>query len=492
MKDTIKSPSIDTGIDITKMHGHMDIYLTDVKTGKVEEVHEDNMMTNALQAYFRNCGFLNYPNVNQNSLVPELLGGVMGFSEEIDEDASIVHVPAGNKMIFNGSIGTLNNSAPTELGSYSADESGWQQDGSYVQTYDYSTSQANGTISCVCLTGKNYGYAGEGNSTSLVSKSQRISIKNLNGTVTNYTIPSSDKIVFPFNFNLSDSTCYAFEVEGAMDVHRNVEEQDVHCYLRKYRLPISKINIKGTQTSPILISEQEVVMDSDFLTNFNIIKELSFYTIKMIPFNGNLMMYNMTTERTSVWGEGFTQRLWTLTPNGSVSKTSIVNTSGDTLPGMRVCIFDGNYIFFATSTWDEDRAKFITGIDTTKIYVLNRTTGVIDAITNPYGTVRTDPSAWDNATWDFNKLSGSGDGRIVTDGGYIVDALNGETYPTNADVNYNRFNDVFLVNGLIMHRQTALYRDQTYIASINNLDNPVVKTSEKTMKVIYRITFDEQ
>lgn len=485
MKDTIKVPSIDTGIDITKMHGHMDIYLTDVNTGKVEEVHEDNMMTNALQEFFRNCGFLNYPNVDQSNMVVELLGGVMGFSEEIDEDATIVHVPAGNKMVFNGSIGTLNNSAPTELGSYSADESGWQQDGSYVQTYDYSTSQANGTISCVCLTGRNYGYAGEGNSASLVAHNTKINVDNLRGSTTNYSVSGE-----VFNVSLSDSSCYTFSTieveEGGETVTRG--------RIRKYRLPLSKINIKGTLAEPIILSETVIQLDEDFLSA----------TIKLSQaHDGKLLFWNCPASRNEKWGDNFTQYLWTLTPSGTMTKQTVVNATGVTgMYGLTAAIFDGNYCFFPRSYEDSRGIDMVTDI----VYVWNRSNNTMLPIENDVWWDGSIPVAtataelYKSAAGDagFIRLRGSGDGRIVTYLGtfsqkrtpsMVYDAVALSAAPTNIS-NYS-IPSLSTITGLICHSGSRIYRDQTYIATINNLLNPVVKTSDKTMKVVYRITFDE-
>lgn len=489
MKDTIKSPSLDTGIDITKMHGHMDIYLTDVKTGKVEEVHEDNMMTNALQEYFRNCGFLNYPNVNQDNMVVELLGGVMGFSEEIAENAANIHVPAGNKMIFNGSIGTLNNSAPTELGSYSADESGWQSDGSYVQTYDFSTSQANGTISCVCLTGRNYAYAGEGNTTSLVRHSNKVSITDLQGSLTSYS--GIDGTIF--NISLTDSSCYAFSIEDVEDEGETVKKG----FVRKWRLPISKINIKGTHTAPVMLSETEVTLDSDLLDNLpdSTNRKLIFTQ----PLGSNLLIWNghYSGRPVPIWGDTFTQYLWTLTPSGTLTKQTLINTTGESnLPGIQAAYFDEKYCYFI---WMQGvRASYGDNfVDDRVIYVLNRTTGNTSIIQNPVGEYREDIVWYDRnglRLIDWVLISGSGDGRILTGGKYkgckSIDAVSEVCAPTNAQT--RDYNFYYPVQGLIRSNGINLYRDQSYIASINNLDNPVVKTAEKTMKVIYRITFDEQ
>ena len=482
MKDTIKSPSLDTGIDITKMHGHMDIYLTDVKTGKVEEVHEDNMMTNALQEYFRNYGFMNYPNISLNNLVVLLLGGVMGFDDEIEENASIIRVPAGKRMIFNGSVGTVNNGNPTELGSYSATESGWQQDGSYVQTYDFSTSQANGTIACVCLTGQNYGKYGEGNTTSLTRLPQAIQIFDLIGNTPAFYCKGTI-----IKVDVSDSSIYTFALEDFEEEQGGEIVTVKKGVIRKYRFPITKINIKGSLQSPVLLSE----------TQKNIDDELKTATIMSQSVNGNLLIWNVSNGA-PVWGSGdWVQYLWTITPSGNITRQTVINTYGEDLHGLQAAYFDGDYCFFIDA--------YSGVLDSTTVYVWNRRTNAITSISNPGGTYSPKGGAWRtrlaNAGWDI--VHGSGDGRIVTSGmyqdggnGFVVDAILGEAWPCNRNstLKYHQtpFPNMLLAHDKISNEDSHIYRSQSYIASINNLDNPVVKTSEKTMKVIYRITFDEQ
>lgn len=474
IKEINKPIPVDMSFDVSKMKGHTTIILKDEKTGE-EEIHEDdNMMTNAIRDYFANCGFLNYPNINRANMVELLLGGIMAFDDEIPENADTVHVPAGLNMIANGSVGTLNNGEVLEMGSYSSTESGWQQDGSYVQTYDFTTSQANGTIACVCLTGQAYGYAGEGNSISGVRHATKSSITGLAGSVT----AQSGLIGTPFNIDLVDSSCNTFAVETRTDPQ--TEEEYTTGVLRKYRLPISKINIKTTMSTPVLLSEEEINIDTDLQT-------ASFLAQ---PHGSNLAIWNVQ-DGTAKWGNGWTQYIWTLSPSGTITKESIANTSGVTLYGLQAAHFDGSYVFFVSPTQTSPYY-----FDTTTIYVLNRSNGAIAAISNPYGNRQEGAYAvnWRNK-YEYNGwniLHGSGNGRIVTSGNFpfVVDAVKNACYPTNASV--SSLGDLRPVSGLIRSIGGALYREQGYIASINNLENPVVKTAEKSMKIIYRITFEEE
>ena len=469
LRERINAVPVGSPIDVSKMHGHMSLTLTDVKTGKKEVIEEDNMMTNALQKYFANMGFLNFPNVNQSNMVEELLGGVLGFNDVISENANIIHAPAGLKMTFNGSVGTVNNGNPTELGSYSSTESGWQQDGSYVQTYDFSTSQANGTIACVCLTGKNYGFIGEGNSTSLTRRSSGVDGFNLRGSTTTYSVLGSI-----YHVDLTDSSCYSFRIEEFEEEEGGETVTVKKGVIRKYRLPFSKVNIKGTVANPIILSETVITID----------EELKNARIMTFPHDGKLLLWNIH-ESSNIWGTNWTQYLWTVTTSG-ISRQTVTNTSGEELNGLQAAYFDGNYCFFL---------KTYPDLTSEKIYIWNRTNNSISVVDNPTGGGSGHSTSWTaamgTAGWDI--VHGTGNGRITTSGSYpmVVDAVLKAAYPINPYTT-NLYHWHEGGNNLVYYIGSTFYRGQSYIASINNLDNPVVKTSDKTMKVVYRITFDEQ
>ena len=90
---------------------------------------------------------------------------------------------------------------------------GWQDDGSYLHTYEWNTGQGNGTINSVCLAGRNYAWAGEGNSTSLRRHTTKTDITNLAGGANSH----SGVTGYPFNFDLTNSTCHTFAIETRTD-----------------------------------------------------------------------------------------------------------------------------------------------------------------------------------------------------------------------------------------------------------------------------------
>lgn len=171
----VKPPKIETP-HIDAIHGHTRIELKDVHTGKRERVESDNIVTTGAQDILEPTllhfslnklrkGNLpkDYREYKYFSLFNELFGGIFLFDKQIPETAR--YMPAGTKMIGNGSYELSNSGEVTEFGSYNQTESA-ETKNSFVQVYDYTTAQANGEINSVCLTTAAGGYLGYGNSTS--------------------------------------------------------------------------------------------------------------------------------------------------------------------------------------------------------------------------------------------------------------------------------------------------------------------------------------
>ena len=133
--------------------GDVKIELTDI-SGKVERIQGHNMVTNALEDFYKTAGMTNPSAFNGNirsNAVDYLLGGLLLFDTALQESAALVRLPSGVKMIGNGARGILNSGSPPELGSWNERESGEQADGSIKLVWDFNNDQANGTIAAVSL-----------------------------------------------------------------------------------------------------------------------------------------------------------------------------------------------------------------------------------------------------------------------------------------------------------------------------------------------------
>lgn len=159
--------------------GHAVIELKDERTGKVQTIEHDNMVTNGLKYFMMPwLGKFNYasqgstPQVlvtddvtkrknNNKSMMNHLLGGIFLFEDNLTEDADNVVFPNDNVLTGKGSWDAYTG-MDISRGSYNDDESGLQADGSYRHVWDFSTNQANGKISALALTTYTGGICGDG------------------------------------------------------------------------------------------------------------------------------------------------------------------------------------------------------------------------------------------------------------------------------------------------------------------------------------------
>lgn len=177
------------------LKGKMTIELTDVNTGKKDVIEEENMVTNALAEIFSPLGHLmNADSIyNQfNSYYSKLLGGLLLFDNNIEEDPNQLYAPANANLVGCAVYNTQNNTTGKMRGGYNQTESEFNAKNRYMKfVYDFSTSQANGTISCVALTHQQGGYTTYGSSDAVLNTGNSTAISPYSSTLqyvyTSYT-----------------------------------------------------------------------------------------------------------------------------------------------------------------------------------------------------------------------------------------------------------------------------------------------------------------
>lgn len=146
------------GPSLPEIKGHTKIILTDAKSGKINDIiEEDNMITNAVANIF-NTNYFGNNLFGNNCLLPvrQLFGGVMCFENPIVADADNIYPPCENEnrlvahagyntnsAVLNPKLGTLSN-----LSAQGADRN------SYTYIWDFGPDKGNGIIQSVCLTSK--------------------------------------------------------------------------------------------------------------------------------------------------------------------------------------------------------------------------------------------------------------------------------------------------------------------------------------------------
>ena len=154
------------------LKGTTKIELTNVKTGEVEVVEKHNLVTTAVENLLNTTPPLmlydaKYSiNANMLPVVPNLIGGILLYENPLDEDSSLHYAPGSNYLVGYSS-NTVNTGTDVKRGSMNQTESGALEDGSgYRFVFDFGTSQANGKINSVGLTSEPGGLGNPGTSMS--------------------------------------------------------------------------------------------------------------------------------------------------------------------------------------------------------------------------------------------------------------------------------------------------------------------------------------
>lgn len=134
------------------LKGHAKIELTNVETGKTVVHEEDNLFTNLIDELVNNNAFALGPVTGDISgylpLATRALGGVLLFKEAIAEDPAIMFPPIA-PIAYAGD--STDAGTDVRMGTYNKTESKQLSNG-YQHIWDFTTSQGNGTIRCIALT----------------------------------------------------------------------------------------------------------------------------------------------------------------------------------------------------------------------------------------------------------------------------------------------------------------------------------------------------
>lgn len=141
-------------MNVPHLHGHTKVTLTDIKTGEIEVYEKDNMVTDAVEImYSKNLyGVMDYRDLKP---VRDLFGGVMLLDDEMDTDSI---TPERTPRVVANAGQTAHASASTKRGNPNNASGGSQElANGYKFVWDWATNQGNGTINAMSLCHKNCG-----------------------------------------------------------------------------------------------------------------------------------------------------------------------------------------------------------------------------------------------------------------------------------------------------------------------------------------------
>ena len=469
------------------LKGKTTFELTDVNTGEVEVIEDSNMITNGLQEFLRTygyfgCDILSDGNVRTNSLWVNLLGGLFLFDTALDEDVNNTFMPAGVKMIGNGSKDVSNSGAVTELGSYNTTESGLQTDGSIKFVYELNTAQANGNIACACLTSKVGGYIGMGNDSNgynndsyvlnaYKSDDNHYCYSGIDGATNGashmlYPVYSENAIYFTNPYNIIYSSDYSAQ-------HWSVTKK---IQILKVRAGFTSVGIKARRDLRNIVATYDVNIPQDILDYMGTSTDYIF--VSRDSERNVYVIFNKSSSRQIRAGEF----CWIMKIDKDMNATAykFTNNVGRALllDNNKYITFDGDYLWAYS---DSGSPCYLYGIK------YSDSTQIIEA-----GVVN-GSNIFSLYTIGKNLI-----GLYVNYTTTVYDVVNRTQRQTNGYLDNSGksvlipFADKKGVYLQVYLGTTPNYlyvmKDPRYLATINNLSEPVVKTASKTMKVTYTIT----
>ena len=464
------------------LKGTMKIELTDVNTGQTETVLEHNMVTNALANIFKPLGLAKDPAKMYESFAPyyqKLLGGILLFDSNIEESADNLYPPASAKLVGCAVYGQQNNTTGKERGSFNQTESELNLTDRYMKyVYDFQTSQANGTISCVCLTHANGGYTSYGSPDAVFTSSYPLCImidnaylqyvycsysdKSYTGAYTGdkysgYTVGKTEML---FAIDLATDAAYYFRIDNGTSIA-----------ITKRRAYLKTVSVlENPRITKPLIDEYAITEDIDVSgqTAYNF--DTATNALYICGASSSQTKPGGTFRICKIDFGTWKTTMYTITNTTDVN----LNTSG-----MRYAYVHDGFVYVKCSSSPYHIYKF----------ELTNSANVVKLSENGMTTIPGLPELAIN-------------GRIYYDDYgndlYIADSSTNEVLKTESNRLYNSSSYEYcytpvLGNPILYfascgNSSTAGFVFlANYLATINNLSEPVTKTADKTMKVTYII-----
>lgn len=475
--------------------GKSKICLYDAKTGEQTLCAEDsNMITKAVERLLNPpvyWGFNSkYSDMAQaiDLLTPistKMLGGIMLWADNIVEDENLIMPPNDNVIV--GHAGSGYSGSTQTRGSYNLNESGeiFDENGNstgYRHVWDFATDKANGTINCITLTsrgGGNSGYPPVADGSGLFSYPS-----DFDGDEKNITV---DRHIVPFNYS-------ALEPSNTLHPLLKGRRSDGSVLVINTEKRIAYL-LNGQSSSTLTLNQDLSGIDDNNQQN----------TI-ISSFSGSTLISSgcMTDDDTYVYFGGLSQQEITLylcdVHTGEIKDTLLLSLSSTDY----TFISDATEIVGITSYAAAGaRVALLNGYyyisNGFHLYKFSKNGAFIKRVTQTPLPNRFNISVVNGKLYlSQYATSSSGFCYVVDENDSVVESglvasnkcMPVAVYDAKSHLPY------FLVDG---RASTISYADggvteqmifRPYIASINNLDVPITKTTAQTMKIIYEIYQD--
>lgn len=461
--------------------GHVQIELHNHKTGSRERIEGDNMVTNALNYVIPNALGGNHSPDSIMPLCKKALGGLMLFDGTLTEDKNNMFFPAEAHLVASANRGL--DTSHSDRGSLNTAET-MATDTGYMSVWDFSTSQANGTIKSLALTLNNDLSSGFTVNTpfNLISSLGRNGVVRDSDGSTNFNL-------YPLCYDVSGQNLYYIDPEkGGVksrtekdeDTGKNVTKYSTELHIMKVYLPTSMFGL-GDDANVTKYGTEVTTITVDTGTNSN--------------------------DCRSCFRNGYDGYAYMVTPigtNGQVDlvKMKVSDYSFETDDAVR---FEAKscslYNYYGYSTVSKGYA-YLQSLDRRSIYIVNLANTVdIQQVNIPNDfTINSIFTAMKNGGIKFG-VSKKRDGSsyydykaaiCYPDGKVILNQTNSVSTSYDPIDSYVKLiTDNLMVFGCSAYGWASGatgYLLNNYLGTIYNLPQPIVKTAASSMKVVYTLT----
>ncbi len=465
------------------IRGKTKIELEDVRTGGKEVIEKENMVTDALQHIFTPMGFIKTADTFYGSsfvnYYKTLTGGLLLLDRALPADAGTLFLPRGVKVTGSAAYDAQNTSGQVIRGSYNATESLMDPVNRIAKyVYDFDTAEGNGTVAAVALTHAGGAYTGQGTAEAPVRAAHpyfvNIGSGNLRLTGTGNGIGANDRTIY---YNTYGAGCrWIFLVDAGKDcAWYFTVESATSVVVRAYRANISTVSLFDMpSTGRVLLSEETVTLQTEISQRFfaynyeeesqklyiisagdyDISKNEAFVITEIDIAGGYAVKQYPMTNQTGVEIRLAYDRCNSLCYEGYVYLMSYHSPRG---------------IYREEIGNPANVQKLETGIEIRESYPMLAREGRV-----------------------YYEYASSYSGSVAL---YIIETDTFTLKIPESNLLYNDFDHQYVpVLGVPMtyylsagsNNATFAIRND-YLATINNLDTPVLKTAAKTMKVTYTL-----
>lgn len=456
-----------------KLKGKTTIELTDVNTGEVSTVEEENMITNALDYFFNSnpMGVFTYLQTTDTikyfnkyfiPMCPNILGGIMLFSEPLEESVENI-LPNTNVMPMAYAANNANPYEDTKRGSMNLNESMAITNG-YKFVWDFATSQGNGTIAAVALTSCYGGEAVYGSIHDDTSPFLLIKREGISGLETFIRTRYMD----------------AVELDAENEILYSISYSTDGISIYKLRIPVHSIGLNDDLNGATYeVIEEKVIVPSTFKFVEYINLHGAFYDGRDGYWYGFGHNYNTSGSATVYWIKisktdySFTEGTWTLS-NAQLEEAGNYKLSTP-YRFTQGCIRNGYYYILSNARTGVYKIALDNPSDITLIELGVKSN---DQGLGSYSNCGTVMALIENIIIARDFMILEDDTVILTKGDEKFSEISTPVFQWRQ----------FLFIWEPYYR--SIYLLTPFLATINNLASAVVKTADKTMKITYTLTHE--